>query len=141
MADRVQRLMRRWVDVYRERGLNPLPSDRREKKPLIRYKQYYEALVPLDVFDRFDRYNIQVMTGRRWGLMVIDLDGGEAIETWEGWVRDRRIPRTWESRSGLDTTQILAASRLVSGVSVGRTAYACGSMEGGRQSRRDREAW
>ena len=92
----------RWADFLRSRGFNVLPSDPNptdgRKKPLCRYAHYRETAAPADLFDRFPTSNLQVMTGRFWRLLVIDLDGPESIEWWNG--LDQSIPRTWAVRSG-----------------------------------------
>lgn len=90
---------RRWADFYRSRGLNPLPSDPARKKPLVRFSHLWESRVDMSVFNRFATSNLQVMTGRFWRLLAIDLDGIAARE-WFG----RRFPdvRTWKIRSGGD---------------------------------------
>lgn len=94
----------RWAEFYRFRGYQPLPSDPRSvedgggKRPLMRYAQWWEDFAPLDLFDRFPTTNLQVMTGRFWGLLVIDLDGPEAIERWP--LLAPCCPRTWITHSG-----------------------------------------
>lgn len=97
-------LAREWARVYREMGYQPLPSDPRpqdetgkekRKKPLCHYAQWWEAPADPDLFDRFATTNLQVMTGRHWGLCVLDLDGEAAVEHVErNW---RPLPRTWTS--------------------------------------------
>lgn len=89
---------------FRAMGYQPLPSDPRphseggRKKPLCRFAEWWEAPAPDDLFERFETTNIQVMTGRYWGLAVLDLDGKEGVEhVRKHWVE---LPRTWVSRSG-----------------------------------------
>lgn len=89
---------REWARFYRHRGYQPLPSDPAKKKPLVRFAHWWEAEADADLFDRLPTSNLQVMTGRHWGLMVIDLDGDEAIEQWGRMVP--RCPRTWITHSG-----------------------------------------
>jgi Bifunctional DNA primase/polymerase, N-terminal len=86
-----------WARFYQQRGLQPLPSRVDEKRPLCRFADYWEQLAPRDLFDRFASPNIQVMTGRHWRLMVIDLDGPEAIAQWRTM---GQTPRTWITHSG-----------------------------------------
>lgn len=88
---------RKWAAFYRERGFNPLPSRTDDKRPLIKYADLWETPLPASEFERFETSNIQVMTGRHWGLLVIDLDGPEAIERWPSLGQS---PRTWISHSG-----------------------------------------
>jgi hypothetical protein len=94
---------RRWAEFFRLRGFNPLPSDPTphaeggRKKPLCRYADLWETPASPDLFDRFPTTNVQVMTGRHWRLLVIDLDGPEAPERFK---RMGRTPRTWATHSG-----------------------------------------
>ncbi|CAB4131244.1 DNA primase/polymerase, bifunctional, N-terminal [uncultured Caudovirales phage] len=90
-------LAREWAALYRMRGLQPLPSRTDEKRPLVKFADWWEAKAPTDLFDKHETTNIQVMTGRFWRLLVIDLDGPEAIERFN---RLGRVPRTWTSHSG-----------------------------------------
>jgi hypothetical protein len=92
-------LARRWADLYRMRGYNVLPSRPDAKRPFVRYAELWDAPAPADLFDQFPTTNLQVMTGRRWRLLVIDLDGLEARDRW---ARMGRCPRTWETHSGGD---------------------------------------
>ena len=88
---------RRQAAFYRSRGFNPLPSRMDEKRPLISYADLWECHLTAEAFDRFETSNVQVMTGRRWGLLVVDLDGPEAVKHWEAM---GTVPKTWVSRSG-----------------------------------------
>jgi len=91
------KLCRDWAELYRLRGLNPLPSRPDAKRPCCRYAQYWDAPAPAELFERFPTSNIQIVCGRAWRLLVIDLDGEEAISRWQGMGRS---PRTWVSHSG-----------------------------------------
>lgn len=90
-------LCRDWADLYRERGFNPLPSRPDAKRPCCRYADYWSAPAPASLFERFPTTNVQVICGRAWRLLVIDLDGEEAINRWAGM---GSTPRTWISHSG-----------------------------------------
>lgn len=97
---------RRWVQLYRRLGFQPLPSrmddPQKRKKPCCAYAQWWEAPAPLDeLWKRYETLNIQVMTGRFWGLCVLDLDGGPAIEEWGRLAaKHGGCPDTWVSHSG-----------------------------------------
>lgn len=109
---RALELTRKWLDLYRARGLQCLPSRMDTKRPLVTFARYWDR--PLD-FDAWDpgrwvqapdlpehpaaTTNIQIMTGRAWGLLVIDLDGPEA-KRW--WLDRSPLPRTWITHSGGD---------------------------------------
>ncbi|MDE2100986.1 MAG: bifunctional DNA primase/polymerase, partial [Patescibacteria group bacterium] len=82
---------------FRSRGMQALPSSPTDKRPLCRYADLWEAWSSEDLFTRWPTTNIQVMTGRFWRLLVIDLDGPEASEKWETM---GRTPRTWVTHSG-----------------------------------------
>jgi hypothetical protein len=88
---------RHWVAIFRERGYQPLPSDRDDKKPLIEFASNWETPFASDPFDRVISSNLQVMTGRHWRLLVIDLDGPAAVDLWASW---GRCPKTWTVLSG-----------------------------------------
>lgn len=87
----------RWAGFYRARGYNPLPTDPETGHPPVAYRQWWCDPAPADLFDRHAFPSLQVMTGRRWGLIVIDLDGDEAKSRWAGMGRS---PRTWTVVSG-----------------------------------------
>jgi len=90
-------LCRQWADLYRLRGFNPLPSRTDAKRPLCRFAQWWEEPAPASLFERFKTTNVQVMCGRAWKLLVIDLDSWEARDRWR---HMGRSPRTWTSHSG-----------------------------------------
>lgn len=87
----------KWSDFYRSRGFNPLPSRTDAKRPLVRFAQWWDEPAPDDLFRKHPTTNIQVMTGRRWRLLVIDLDGPEAVDVFASW---GRCPLTWTTHSG-----------------------------------------
>ena len=90
-------LCREMAAFYRSRGLNPLPSRPDAKRPMVRFREWWETAAPADLFDRHPTSNVQIMTGRHWRLLVIDLDGPEAIAHWAGL---GQTPRTWVTHSG-----------------------------------------
>jgi hypothetical protein len=97
------KLARFWAAVYRERGYQPLPMDPvrgpdAPKKPLIAYAHLWEKRAPADLFERFATPSIQLMTGRYWKLLVIDLDGAEGRDWFYG--LRRPVPPTWATHSG-----------------------------------------
>lgn len=98
-----------WVAIYRERGLQPLPSRMNAKRPLVMFSDCWERPYSGDPFDparwcvRENPHppattNVQVMTGRTpWRLLVIDLDGEEARGRWASLGGH---PPTWTVTSG-----------------------------------------
>lgn len=86
-----------WANLYRVRGFNPLPSRLDRKQPTVRYAECWERRLPALDFDRRATGNIQVMCGRHWRLLVIDLDGEAAIREFTSW---GSVPRTWITHSG-----------------------------------------
>lgn len=93
-------LAKEWAQFYRERGYNPLPSRTDAKRPMVRFAEYWDQPAPSDLFERHETTNIQVMTGRHWGLLAIDLDGLEAREWW--YSQAGPLPDTWITHSGGD---------------------------------------
>lgn len=93
-------IAQRWAGFYRLRGLNPLPSRADAKRPMVRFAQWWDEPAPADLFDQHPTTNVQVMTGRRWRLLVIDLDGPEARDWFYG--LGRPVPTTWATHSGGD---------------------------------------
>jgi hypothetical protein len=90
-------LARRAGEWYCRRGYNPLPSRRDAKRPPMTYAHLWEVPIKMSLWDHFPEPNVQVMTGRRWKLAVVDLDGEEAIETWRAMTSIFTVPRTWKS--------------------------------------------
>jgi len=89
---------------YRSIGLNPLPS--LGGRPMLKFSKYREELVRDELFDKFwtpqldGRFytpSIQVLTGRRWRLLVVDCDGEEGKE-W--WFSNHYHERTWVIETG-----------------------------------------
>jgi hypothetical protein len=73
-------IAKKWAYFYKLRGWQPLPSRPDAKRPFTRYSQWWDEPAPEDLFERFPSPSLQLMTGRRWRLLVIDLDGDEARE-------------------------------------------------------------
>lgn len=90
-------ICREMADLYRFRGFNPLPSRMDEKRPMLKFADLWDRPLSKEEFERFATGNIQVMTGRHWGLLVVDLDGPEAVGEFASM---GSIPRTWVSHSG-----------------------------------------
>jgi hypothetical protein len=96
-------LARTWAAFYKQRGWQPLPSCTDAKKPMVRYSHLWESSAPDDLFERKPTTNIQIMLGRYWRLLVIDLDGPEARD----WFASQgRHPRTWITHSGGDGAHV-----------------------------------
>ena len=90
-------LARQWAAFYRARGFNPLPSRTDAKRPMIKFASLWEQPLRADVFERFSTSNIQLMAGRHWRLLVIDLDGEAASDRF---AKMGAVPRTWITHSG-----------------------------------------
>lgn len=89
-----------WANLYRIRGFNVLPSREDSKRPMCRYAHLWETQAPEEWFTEKmwpDTGCLQLMCGRPWRLLVMDLDGPEAITRWKDL---GRTPRTWVSHSG-----------------------------------------
>ncbi|WP_422923097.1 bifunctional DNA primase/polymerase [Singulisphaera sp. PoT] len=100
VTDQDVALARNWATFYRQRGFNPLPMRQDAKRPLVRFARWWEEPAPADLFDQWETPSIQVMTGRRWRLLVIDLDGPEARDWFLS--RGMPVPTTWSTHSGGD---------------------------------------
>ena len=92
------------ADYYRDLGWQPLPSKMDLKGPMLRsFVDFWETPLPDLTYaaSEWQTTNIQLMTGYRWKLMVVDCDGDEAIETWKRMIAHYGgIPKTWRSRTG-----------------------------------------
>lgn len=87
--------------AYRTLGFNPLPSRSDEKAPwLKRYHHLHGELLPHEALDQWWAANIQIPTGKRWGLVVVDCDGPEAIAEHNRWLSEHGWHETWVVRSG-----------------------------------------
>lgn len=84
------------ADFLHARGFDALPS--LDKKPLCRFREFWEARAPIGLMAQFPSPSVQVILGRVKGLVVFDLDGPAAIEEWHRW-RGKKPP-TWVSHSG-----------------------------------------
>ena len=77
------------VEHYRKLGLCPLPSRTDVKGPLLpTYAEHYEGKpVPRWVYAKWSTTNMQLITGVKsptpTKVIVVDLDGPEALEAWE----------------------------------------------------------
>lgn len=91
--------MTKWAGYYFARGWNVLPCKPGEKRPAVSYRRWWEARAPADLVARHECSAIQVMLGRAWRLMVVDLDGPAAVEWWDR-NHSARTPRTWITHSG-----------------------------------------
>jgi len=93
--------LRQHAETYRRRGFNPLPSraDGRSIHPPFRYTRARDEGLPphafLELAAKFECDCVQVPTGQRWGLVVVDLDGPEAVCVWRTWTLHGPRARTW----------------------------------------------
>lgn len=90
---------RRWAALYRAKGWNVLPCRPDEKRPAVRFKAYQTSPAPADLFDRHPCAAMQVMLGRAFGLLVLDLDGDAAKDWWRA-NHAASAPVTWTTHSG-----------------------------------------
>ncbi len=83
-------------------GWQPLPSKSRVKGPdLESYADYWDQPLPDSVFATWKARNIQLMTGVRWRLCVVDCDGDEARAAWARMAADHGgLPETWTVATG-----------------------------------------
>lgn len=102
-SDAIARALR-CAQGYRSLGYQPLPSKMDVKGPMLpSFAEFWDRPLP-DWHYRADEWkttNIQLMTGCRWKLMVVDCDGDEAIRVWERMMAHHGgAPETWVSRTG-----------------------------------------
>ncbi len=93
----------RCASFYRHIGWQPLPSRMDLKAPECPFSDYWDRKLPDSIYSphKWRTTNIQVMTGTHWRLMVVDLDGEEAIGVWPRMVANYGdLPSTWICRTG-----------------------------------------
>lgn len=88
---------REYAAFYKARGFQPLPSRMDSKRPMIRFADLWDTKADENLFERFETTNLQLMTGRHFRLLVIDLDGQDARDRWSTM---GRTPTTWTTHSG-----------------------------------------
>jgi hypothetical protein len=96
MDDSDVRLAGYWWGRYRALGLNPLPSRTDDKRPLVKFRDYWTELAPANLFDRHPTANLQIVLGAKWRLLVVDIDGPQATDQFRQWAVRDTTP-TWES--------------------------------------------
>lgn len=87
-----------YAKAYWARGFNVFPSRRDRKGPNL---DSYDATKPLDpeVYHKRATGNLQLSTGCKWGIIVIDLDGPLAMDKWAEWCQGKPNPPTWTVQS------------------------------------------
>jgi hypothetical protein len=104
MHDHAYDRARDWALRYRALGYNPLPSRMDAKGPALpSFAEYWDRPLPADVFDDWQTTNIQIMTGARWGLAVVDCDGTEAHTVFRRMKEHHGVChpfRTWVAHTG-----------------------------------------
>lgn len=86
--DRSVQLARDHAGLYEGAGLLPIPSEMLgRKKPMVRFRDRIGHPTPEHWWSdpRLATTNIQVACGRVYDLVVVDLDGPEAIRRWEAY--------------------------------------------------------
>lgn len=102
------------ADYYRKLGLCPLPSKMNIKGPMLKtYHEHYRGTpVPTSVYDNWKTTNIQVVTGVKTPtptkIIVVDLDGAEAVEAWDKIARHHEYyPMcVWKATTGSGGTHL-----------------------------------
>lgn len=88
---------------YLKRGLSVIPIRRGDKKPLLEsWKEYQERRATEEEIEtwwkKWPEANIGIVTGKISGLIVLDIDGQEGLETIKA--KNYPLPPTWASRTG-----------------------------------------
>jgi hypothetical protein len=92
----------RW---YHARGYNPLPSCPGRRMPWWEGMEGYTEVRDDGIPESFlggplwPNGNIQLATGVKWGLVVVDLDGEAGRSCWACWADVLGCPRTWAVRT------------------------------------------
>lgn len=87
------------AELYLSRGFSVLPSMPSEKRPMVKYADYWEARAPSSLLDENPTTNLQLILGRFHRVLVVDVDKPEAQAEWRRWPQK---PRTWVTHSGGD---------------------------------------
>jgi hypothetical protein len=93
-------LCRDWAIRYHSLGFCPIPSRSDAKRPAVYYRELRDEGIGVSLLRDWRWQNCQLACGARWGLVVLDLDGPEALEAWREWTRFRHLPPTWTVRTG-----------------------------------------
>jgi hypothetical protein len=91
-------IVARQAATYRAMGFNPLPSRLiagRIRPSFKTYAKLRDEGIGESILRSWWGTHVQVATGSRWGLAVIDLDGPMAVEVWRLWGMHRDTPPTW----------------------------------------------
>lgn len=98
--ERARNIARSFYDL----GWNALPSRMDRKCPMLpSYTDYWNERVPVSIYDDWRTTNIQVITGAKWGLCVVDCDGEASHRVWRDINHAHETTRTsptWVTRTG-----------------------------------------
>lgn len=83
--------------VYRDLGWHPLPSSARLRRPPFLYGAMKDRDPDMTLFRRYGTRNVQLVLGRRFGLVAVDLDGPHAPVAWEALAAGLPAAPTWEA--------------------------------------------
>lgn len=99
-ADHV-RVVAEWAKWFRGIGWQPIPSTGRKPDRGFRPSLWWDRRAPASYYNPgcWTSPGIQLMTGVRWGVVVLDLDGPHAPGEWLRLTEGRRLPRTWVVRT------------------------------------------
>jgi hypothetical protein len=97
LCDDIDRLnAAHWARWYADFGFNPLPACTHRSCPaMTSYTKERDEGFPPELLARWWTPCVQICTGLRWNLVVIDLDGVVADDLWSGWAWARGCPPTW----------------------------------------------
>lgn len=91
-----------WAQFYYASGFNPLPSRSDRKGPFLESYAHLRdgQRIPAAWLERWPTANIQLCLGVPWRLMVVDVDGRNALQQWTQWhTLGREWPETWTVRT------------------------------------------
>jgi hypothetical protein len=85
-----------WARFYRDRRYNPLPACVNRSRPaMTSYARERDFGFPEKLLARWWTPCVQVCTGVRWDLCVIDIDGARAEDVWSGALALEGPVSTW----------------------------------------------
>jgi len=89
-----------WAGWYLGQGLSVIPLKPKSKEPLIDWKNFQSRkTIPEEArnwWTQWPNANIGIVTGSISGILVMDVDGAEGIET----LRQLAVPSTWIAQTG-----------------------------------------
>ena len=100
-ADAEVDYVKTWAEMYLSCGYNPLPSraiNGRIRPSMKAFRDIRDDGIGTGILDGWWGECLQVCLGCPWNVVVVDLDGSEAVEVWKSLTMFREPVRTWQVR-------------------------------------------